>query len=722
MSANLTNAVSKIVEGLREGLNTTTIFNRESVAKYVVSQESIAIENREVVQNDVKNIDNLINDVIINMGISSESYTNAQVDAARKIAALSLNPSTAKENQRSLKASPNAVLPLSIGVEDYLNFDEVTIATEAYDGQKTDNCFLFSVAYNFVASKQDEFGEAFYPTIVIDPTTSDIVMEVKFASIMNELKRGIDGTPNRKQFKKIPLTKAIYNNELFATDKNKIVPVLRDENRKYFLESEKRIDDSTLETIATAPLIFGKTIGLLAISQTDSLLARGQMDNTDALDRAITLERVYVSLTGDSGKEIFKINTSGMSFNGFTHNPQDHNKDMILNFSRQQFIFNTTETKTSKNAESVILKALPEGYIVAVEVSIKGEANTQYGDVELFGLKAEVVAIRNKSGDLISESEADYKSIAKAFESLAFEGYELLAYTTNSNLRKRGQLITTDTFKQPYMVPNRSGIMSIVPVNNDTGTDNDTDAIIGQAQACGAKISISAVEELMRHVDLMKYITNDGTYVDDLTVQDHGFKGIAKYLLTPAFEHRTIDLTQIVASLDSKSRDESIRAALLQQIFNVGMALYIKSNYGVVFERVINGSSNGRATLIVGCDPNIKRLLVTATSGDTIQLGTMFDIKIVSTFNSKLNGKIVFSFGVYDDQRNSVPNALNFGNCAYAPTIVYDLVRDINGQTSREKHNNPRYLHITHLPVVGIFDVNNIEQVFGQIALPVVNA
>lgn len=724
MSNSYSNVVSSMLKELKSGLDHTPISDTSSVGSYVVAKESFSPENAAVATNGLQGINALVSDVLTAVGVSGESFTAAQRDAASKIAALSLNPNAALGAVAKLSAGSSSVLPSEIGVEDYLDFSDlegVTVSQEAYDGQKKDNCFLFSVAYNLVASKQDEFGEAFYPTIVVDPTVSEVVMEIKFASLMNELQRPVDGSANRGLFNKVPLPKAIYNPDIFATDKNKIVPVVRTETEKFLLTSEKRVDKSTLETVETAPLLFGETINLLGIGQTDTLLSRGQMDNTDALDRAISLESVYVSLTGDAATEIFKINTSAMSFNAFTFNPQGHNKDFILNFNNQVFTFDTKETKTSKGAASTVLEALPEGYKVDVEVSISGTVNTQYGDVELYGVKSKVVRILNAAGDELNAAEADYKSIAKVFETFKFLAYDLLAYTTNSNLRKRGQLVTVDSFKQPYMVPVRSGIMSIVPVNNDLGTDNDTDALIGQAQVCGAKISMGAVEALVSHADIINQITAGGTKQPDLSITESGFKGIAKNVLNPAFEHRTIDLLQIVSSLDSKSRDESIRAALLQQIYNVGVALYLKSNYGVVFERVINGASSARPTLIVGTDPNIKRLLVTESSGDTIQLGTMFDIKIVSTFNQKIAGKIYLSFGVFDQQRNSVPNPLNHGNCAFSPNVVYDLVRTLNGQTSRERLNQPRYLHITHLPVIGVFDVTNVEEVFGQIVFKMRN-
>lgn len=513
--SNISTIGFKLAERLKEGLKSNIMSNDKDITNYVISTESFNPESQQLYASRVSEIEDVVTDAIAyatealsNAGISTESYTEAQKNAARMISVLALNPSQTLSKLSTLEAAKDSVAPYEIGVEDYVPFAE--ISTEAYDGQKKDNAFLYSVVYNFIASKQDEFGETFYPTTLIDALTSGIDMEIKFASLMNEVVRPIDGRPNGTLFNKIPLPKAIYDSDIFSTDRNRLFPVHRDNNvnDEWLLVSESRVDESTLEKVKTAPLLFGKKIGLLSISQTDSQLAKGVQDNTDALDRTITLQTLYATLENEdaSVSETFKLDVSGLGFNQFIANPQAHNKDMLLNFSGQQVLFDTTETKTSKGTTSQVLSALPEGYIVYVTIGITGEANTQYGDVELNVVKAVVSQIRNKAGDLIAESESEYKTIIAAFNKLKLVAYDLEAYSTNSNLRKRGQLLTVDIYKQPYMVPNRSGFMYMVPINNANGIDNDTDPIIAQAQVAGAKISSEAVTTLIKHINFMKDI------------------------------------------------------------------------------------------------------------------------------------------------------------------------------------------------------------------------
>mgnify|MGYP007081723488 FL=1 len=716
--------ILEFAKALSNQVNTSVTSNRRDIANYVIHSESFDSAASEVLDNDVKRIEQMVEDNIVKtLGVNSESYTDAQVNAAKFISAIALNRGAGIAGLKELKpssASKNVYDAFEIGIEDAIDPSTITVNAEAYDGQKLDNSFLFSVAFNFTASRQDEFGEAFFPTIVIDPTVSDIEMEIQFTSILKEVERTPDGSTSREKFGKVALIKAIYDSEVFGVDKNRAVVVFRNEYKDKLVEEEKHNEEITGEVIETAPVKFGVELDYIAVCQTDKLLARGIGDNTDSLDRTIILDKVYFSLDTEN----FVVTTSQMAGSNFVPNPQDHNKDAILNFNHGQIVINTTNTKTSKGNESTVLKALPADHTITLSVAINGYANTQLGDIVLYANKPaggiKVVSIRNAAGQLLDKTEADYKTIETAIEKFEYLGYELIAYTTNSNLRKRELQISLETQKQRFPVPVRSGIMGMLPINNDTGTDNDITVVTGHAQALGARISVTAVDTLIKHADNMRYITNNGTVVPEKQITEAGFKGVGKFLLDPYYMHQTIDLLEVVDSLESATRDVAIQQSLIQQLFTAAVDMYIDSYYGVAFENAMNNSSAARPTLIVGTDPNVYRLLVKGQ--DTFQLGDMFDIKVVKTFNRKIEGKIYAAFGIFDDQRNSVPNPLNFGTCAYAPTIVYDVVRDINGATSREVRNNPRFAHFINTPLIAEFDVLNITQAFHKLNLRILKS
>ena len=142
------------------------------------------------------------------------------------------------------------------------------------------------------------------------------------------------------------------------------------------------------------------------------------------------------------------------------------------------------------------------------------------------------------------------------------------------------------------------------------------------------------------------------------------------------------------------------------------MRMYIESGYGPAFD-TLRGNVGGKITLLIGTDPNIYRLLVTDV--DRFPLSNMFDIQIVSTLDPLIKGKIYMTFGIFDETRNTTPNPLNFGNMLWSPTISYEIVTKTNGANNSECHNNPRFLHIVHLPILTRFNVINIDAAFKKI-------
>lgn len=702
---------------LADGFNGLTIANTKDVAKYAISHESIDAAARPSMDVTVESINSMIENCF-NSVINKESFNSAQLAAAKMIAPYAISNEAGAELYNKVVSAAGKYNPAEYGAMDGLKPSEINISREAYDGQLMNNNFVYTILYSFACAKQEDFVEAFFPTIPVDPAMSSITVEIQQASLMKEFFRDINGTPTREKFNKIPLIKAIYDASIFDTDKNRLFPVLRDSNKHVLLKEYSWETEYTTEKIITAPILFDEEVDLLGLSQTDSLLARGQMDNTDALDRAIFVDKIWYSLTDNGQKEMFSVSVSDMRNNQFNFNPVDLNKDLMLNFRGNNIVINVDSTKTAKGTTSTILSKLPAGYSIGIEFTMNGYANTQEGTVNVNPVrKVKVSYVKDAAGMKVPETDGTYTTIKKLVSSLVFEGYSLLAHSTNSNLRKRGQVLTVDTIRNDYPVCWRSGFLVIQPVKSETGTDNDANsAILGQTQAIGAKMSVCGISRLLSDVEYLANITDNGTKKVERVQFETGFKGSGQYLLEPTYASAKIDLRNIVDSLDSASRDASVRAALYQQIYNVAMKLYIESDFGIAFERGLVSTEAARPTLILGTDPNIRRLLVDG-GVDTANLGGNFDIKIVSTFDKRVEGKIFLGFGVFDSQRNTTPNPIQYGFTAYSPSLVYDLVRDINGQTSREISNQPRFTHYTNTPVVGYIEVSGIETIFDKLPL-----
>lgn len=683
------------------------------------------LSNEEaVIANDTRQTVDGILDEAFNALLASEDFKDtvineAQRTAGRIAASLAANPKGYAEKIANLSApvtvgsAPKAFDTASMGIEDVA--DEALIAgelsTEAYDGQKLNNAIYFSIAYNVGATRQDEFAEAFFPTITIDPAQSGINVSIDCATIFNEYNRLTSGKSEKGQFDRIPVVKSIFNEQLFTSDRHRLVPVLRDsENDDQFLKDAKFVETVTGSDITTAPLLFGKNIDIIGISQTDDQLAKGVADNTDALDRTINLKKVYFNL----GDEIHAFDATVYAYHNFVYNPQNHHKDSQLNF-RASVAINVSADKKVDGGESTEWTTAIDGtyndYKVIYDVQVVGTANTFNGTVELAGVKMELVEIRDAAGQVLPDTDAGYTALKAVAEKASLAGYTLEASRTNSNIRTRGVLVTNDRWEYIYNVPFRSGISALYPTITVNGDDNDANSVSNQILLAGIIISNSAVKTLDDYATAMNLATANGL----LEVGEHA-SGIAQKLVNPYFETQSFDLSSVVDSLNSSTRLDDIRAALINVIKNECINMYLQSNYGVAND-VVRGNVGGKIAVIVGTDPMLKSLLV--KDDDVFAIDGTFEAHVVATKNPKVSGRMFVTFGVFDANRNSAPNPLNFGNNVWAPTISYEVTKTTNNAVSRELHNNPRFAHIIHLPVLTVFNVTDVAEVFKKV--PVYN-
>lgn len=661
--------------------------------------------------------------ILSNLSIGNEEFklTEAQQKAGRVIAAIAANPKRALE-KITTATMPSAhgdhqvvVSAESLNVDGFLPNEVINaqIAQESFDGQQLNNAIYFSIAYNIAAATQDEFGETLYPTITVSPVESGISVSVEYVAIMKDAMRDTKGTPVIDVENRIPVIKAMYDNSVFGIDTSAIVPVFRTSNKDNLVEECKHTNEDTGVVIETAPLKFGKAIDILGISQTDEQLAKGVMDNTDAVDRSVSLKKLYFTL-GDAGAlEYFEYDVSNISSRRFFAPPQGHYKLLKCSFKATGISINTSNTKKFDKTESTVLKALEQNHNIMLQLNVSGELNVESGVVDLNAAEVRLEGVRDANGNLLSTTDQKYTAIKTAIEKAKLVGYELDARRTNTNVRTRGVIVSNEIYSYLYNVPFRSGVTCVKSLVNYSGTENDANRVAAQAQVTGLIISNIAVSTLVNHVESLRAAKDNGSLTT--LYSSKLFEGIGSNFTTPYFREESIDLADVVDSRESNKRDEDVRSNLLQRINNIAVDMIINSNYGPAF-KILKGNSGSKITIAIATDPNIARLIVRDGVSE-FEYGDKFKFKVVSTYNELMTGKIVIVPTVLDANKNTSPDPLNFGFCAYTPTIVYEVSKTTNGAVAGELNTIPRFLHVTNLAIAGVINVSDVSNVFDKIAV-----
>jgi hypothetical protein len=579
------------------------------------------------------------------------------------------------------------------------------LSMEAYNDNENRNAAIYSIAYNMQSARQDEFGETLFPTIVVTQDQAGFAITVRLLQVYEDLKRNISG--NLDDYQKKNLIRAIADPTILKNDSTRVFPVYRDQSKDKFVDSALVAPRDIVwegEKIHTAPLAIGKQLSLLGISATDTLLANGQPDITDSLDTAISLQAIYVQV----GDDVLKFDTVNLPLANFTYATQNDYRVMQLNFDSTSVLINK-DTKRADGSALTTLKPIVDGdLILRIHTALAGTVNIEETKTVVYGNDFSVFTVQNSAGELLDLASAGAKPVVDLFATAKIIGYDLKAYRSNANRRERGQLINVTHYTQLYNINLRAPITSIHPVTTDGTTD--TSDLTALVTATRIRTSNAAVTALIEAAQMLKNYVVAKDYVG----LPPDVLGVGRFFVRPAFEPAKIDMATAVDSIKSQDRAADIQAVLVNKCRDMAYRMYRDSEYKAAADALAGGAAPV-PEVILATDPVLARYL--NVTGDLRTLGGEFNVRVVSTLDVRVQGKIFLTFGVFDENRNVAPNPLNFGNMAWSPEVTVVLPIARNGQISRELAVTPRFLHTVNLPILGVIEVDNVPDVLNKVEI-----
>ncbi len=704
--------LNNLVEGIQRQLQMHgQAFATPEVAKSALSMESLDPSRSAELDGSVEGLKAALESVAHDQKIAT-GLTGSQIEAGIAAGVIA-------GNVRAFLTQPK---PSGVALEG-LNFiatapavaggdtsDRMRAALESYDESENRNAAAYSIAYNMQAARQDEFGEAFFPTIVVTPDQAGFSISIRLVTVYNEVRRQITGDLN--DFGRRNIIEAVIDPTILRNDQTNIVPVYRNESKKNFVSDALVTPYTTLldgEEIVTAPLAMGQTFSLLGISQTEALLETGLLDQSDSIDPAITLKALYLKVKGakpdGSEDEVVQFNVGRLPQSNFTYAVQGNYRLANLNFPTEALKLDLN-TKLVDGSASALLAAIVTGeYTVRLGVAVSGSVNLELATTNLYSSAVRVVSVKNKDGVSIALDDAGVAAFVALLNDASLVGYDLDARRTNLNRRQRGQLLDTTWNVQTYNVPLRSPIT--VPRPLTSGDQNDSSDLAALITTTRIRASNAAVDELLRVADVLQDFSFNKDPVGDVPA----ILGTGRYLVKPFYEKAVLNVAAEVDSIKSADRAQDISALIVNKMRDMVYRMYRDSGYKAAADALAGGVAP-MPTVIVGTDTVLSRYINVV--GDLRTLGGDFIPKIVSTLNQRMAGKIVMTFGVFGEGQDGVPNPLHFGNMAWKPELTLVLPLHRNGQTSKELTVQPSFVHVTHLPVLAVIEVEGIEDVIAS--------
>ncbi|HXQ39473.1 MAG TPA: hypothetical protein VN843_36075 [Anaerolineales bacterium] len=677
-----------------------------------VALESLSDTQRQHVSQTSQQIEVALEEIRNELCLE-KTYTRAQIDAAQQAGIMAGNwdgfrRRGLRDAMPATDSKTNVVTIESFGVADVMQ--ERSYATEAYDERDNRSAVAYSITYNLQSSRQDEFGEALFPTVTIPADQAGVSITSNMMLVMDNVDRDISGA--FYDTKRRNVLRAVADPTVLRKDQTLALPVFRSQSEDKFVD-EDILPTTTVDLegvdITTSALLFSKQIGLLDISQTDAMLAAGVQNQTDSLDPAIEITSFYVSTGADATFNLLKFNTENLPYFNFTPNSQGDYKLLTLMAETNSLMLNDQSLQADGTALVAPLNQIvTQHLIIRFHALITGNVRTDTGNIGVYGNVFEVHSITNASGVSIALTDGSVTALVAALNDITWVGYNPKAYRSNQNRRQQGQFVDVTKEFQRYMVPLRSPITARHPAHIDGQIDaSDVQALITTTRI---RLANEAVTSILQSNDLLAAFID----VRDNLNEAPAVLGVGRHFVRPAYISRDFDAELEVDSLKSHERPLDIQAALINHIRDIVYTLYRNSEYKAASDALYGGNSP-MPKVVIATDPYTARYMMVV--GDIRTLGGEFDVMVVSTLDIRFRGKIIITFGIFDAERNSSINPLNNGNLLWAPELVLTANIGRGGQYSRETLVQPRYRFIQNLPVMGMLTVTNIPNIIGRIPL-----
>lgn len=625
---------------------------------------------------------------------------------------------------------------------EHYDISTLNYKKESFDGSSRENTIYLSMVIAMVTARQEEFAEAFCPTVLCKPDEIGTYVSVRYSSFVNDylLERNqtqlIESKMNRR-----PIIKNIYNPVVMGQDKTLIVPAWSssgngqedEDSKKWLVPGVKFINSKRGFDVESGFYKKGVGVNVLQLSQSQVDISRdGLMDYTDSVLPGVSVDSLLVELqpkgATSSAKIVFDIR--GLHGSAFSNNQQNHMKDITLSMREQRVAIKLGSVLDYQKA-NVDFSGCSEvnnkkGYSLVYEFTLVGDGNFQTGSFNVSDTQFHLVDVLDTAGVSLGLDNTGVADLVDAFSKSAVKssvlGYGLLAYRANTNLRTTGQRIQSDGYQFLYGVNFRSPYTVQGPVSAYTGTEGDFEVLNDAMSAVVMASSFAGIRRVLSFADELKQSQSTGR--KGLSTQTLDYNSA---LLEDYYFEKDIDLSKCVDSLTSNSRLDDIRSAIHNQIREDALKMLRESNYKNAHDKIY-GDQKKKITVLIGTHYHLAQYFCQQTADgtfvDTFDLSEDLNCKVVHTMCDDLiqpDGRftVIMTFSV-TDQIGSIdsiqklhPGFRLFSNVV---TVTVDAVTK-QGAVKQMTQLIPKYEHHMTMRVMTKWNVTGINDVIEKVSL-----
>ncbi len=571
-----------------------------------------------------------------------------------------------------------------------------SVGIEAFDQAIAGNHFEESIAYNLQAARQDEFGEAFFKTMVVGPDQAYFIATAERLSVFSGFSHKLDGKVISAGKRNI--LDGYRDASLMVNEGTDLVPSVDASNTASFVPTAKvphsvRVIDNT--NVTTGALVFGKKIDLLGVSSHPGLIAAGLMNQTDSIDPRVELSKVYVEVSDGTNTDVIELNAAFMPNRQFLKTQFGAGNDSALRFRSSSFIVDAATLDVANGSTSQVFAGLATNKLF-LEVQVNGDLNLETGTTEMNAI-VRIARMLDVDGAEVA--------VPAGLASVTFAplGYKLSARRTNANRRSVGQLLDRDIFQEAYEI----GLLAPISAQKAVAPYADSGSVVQQLiTATHIRVSNAAVTTLLNYAEALAAYTSavqQGALTSDI-YSGNGLEGMARFFLTPYFKKITVDLNDVIANISTKDKLKDVQGFFTSLVQEAAAAALQGSGYLPAL-RSVSGNMSAKPTLAIGTDQYLPTFMF--LQGDDRTAGVGFDYKLVSTPDTRMYGKIFLTFVTSGEGYQP----LSFGNMLWRPELVSEIPVSRTGTQVNETMVQPAFRHIVNLPILVQIEVEGLAEV-----------
>lgn len=620
-----------------------------------------------------------------------------------------------------MQDAPNGVqVRESISREAFANkrAERYRAAREGYDKTPINTMIAANYIYHLAVVNQYEFAEALFPMVVVGHDVQALMVSLTTTNVFdNKTLDVVEGKPTPRG--EVNVLLGLRNADLLKNDTMKLVPVWRQTSAGRFVDAgqiaprEVLIDGTT--SVMTSYLKCGEPLDILALSQTNAMIAKGLPDTaTDTIEPGIALEEVVVKIPNGAGAaEYFNFNVrrqpGAVFFQGLG---RDRTMNLALNVRGMMIRSGLLTTANVPSVNPALTELTTSNLVVYFTLSVTGTINLNQKETVVSGNNMRVLralAKDNATGQYVALPLTDPRIVAinAALTSATVEGYNLDGQRANLNHRERGQLLDTITFNELLNVNTRAPVSVVKPIMS-TGEDDSID-MTNLIEVTRVRMHNSATDCIFQTTQILAAYKGV-TIAPDINTQ---VLGLATKLVTPHYDEDTIDVSSQIASLVSKDVNENLVAVITNQIRERVFRMLVNTNYAIALES-INGGTRPKVIAYVVCDPYVAQFIKVV--GDLRVISDDIELRVMHNYDDRFIDKILITLGqeVAEGAGGTV-NLMHTGCCIYSSELVTQIeIAPRDGQFSKELTVQPRWSFYWNLPIAEMLTITGIPQTYRQ--------